>query len=226
MAHLSRFQDTRDDSGFAPSNSVTAQTNGSITRREFARRSVALAAGTALLPCLRLQAAVAPPPANDWVALREDPVRQRLVGRPDLDAILKLFPRPTGQPAFDPQRIAEKARQLQTSPSVNTGHPFLDWSVKVWLAHIDATFVGDHPKYGVGTYAQEQHDGFPPTIIAAVDALSAWGLNTRAALLFRYWLVHFVREDGTIKYYGPPLSEYGQLLHTGALLAERAGPTG
>ncbi len=203
-----------------------AKTSGSITRREFARRSVALAAGAALLPCLKLQASPADSAAEDWVALREDPVRQRFAGRPDLDTILKLFPRLTGQPAFDPQRIAGKARQLQTSPPVNTGHPFLDWSVKVGLAHIDATFVGDHPKYGVGTYAKEEHDGFPPTIIAAVDALSAWGLNTRAAQLFRYWLVHFVREDGTIKYYGPSISEYGQLLHTGALLAERAGPAG
>jgi hypothetical protein len=68
------------------------------------------------------------------------------------------------------------------------------------------------------------HDGFPPTIIAAVDALSAWGLSRRAVQLFRYWLVNFVREDGSIKYYGPSLSEYGQLLHTAALLAERAGP--
>jgi hypothetical protein len=88
------------------------------------------------------------------------------------------------------------------------------------------TFVGDHPKYGVGTYRGEEHDGFPPTIIAAVDGLSAWGMNDRAAQLFRYWLLHFVRQNGTINYYGPAISEYGQLLHTAALLAERAGPAG
>ena len=78
------------------------------------------------------------------------------------------------------------------------------------------------PKYGVGTYAGGEHDGFPPTIIAAVDALSAWGLNQRATTLFAYWLDRFVRDDGTIDYYGPSISEYGQLLYTAALLAERA----
>lgn len=198
-----------------------------MTRRAFARRSAAFAVGAALLPYLKLKSSPADAAAEDWVNLREDPVRGRFEpGQPDLDTILKLFPRTTGQPAFDPQRLADKARQLQTSPPVNTGHPFLDWSVKVGLAHIDETFVGDHPKYGVGTYAREEHDGFPPTIIATVDALSAWGLNTRAAQLFRYWLLHFVREDGTIRYYGPSISEYGQLLHTGALLVERAGPAG
>jgi hypothetical protein len=75
----------------------------------------------------------------------------------------------------------------------------------------------------VGTYAQDIHDGFPPTILAAVDALSAWGLRDRAATLFRYWLMNFVRDDGTIKYYGPSLAEYGQLLHTAALMEERCG---
>lgn len=41
-----------------------------------------------------------------------------------------------------------------------------------------------------------------------------------------YWLSALVREDGTIKYYGPSISEYGQLLHTAALLEERAGTAG
>ena len=156
--------------------------------------------------------------------MREDPVRKRIGGRPDLDTILTLYPQTQGPPAFDPGRIAEAMRSLRTHPPVNTGHSFLDRSVKAGLAHIDATFRGDHPKYGVGTYAREEHDGFPPTIIAAVDALSAWGLNERARRLFRYWLVTFVKDDGRIRYYGPSIAEYGQLLHTAALLEERAGP--
>ena len=41
--------------------------------------------------------------------------------------------------------------------------------------------------------------------------------------MFRYWLLNFVREDGTINYYGASISEYGQLLHTAALLEERGG---
>ncbi len=155
--------------------------------------------------------------------MREDPVRRMISGKPDLDGILRLFPRTTGKAAFDRAMIAESIGRLNTEPTIATGHPFLDLSVKTGLAHIDATFRGDHPKYGVGTYRADRHDGFPPTIIAAVDALSAWGMNLRAAQLWRYWLSSFVREDGTIKYYGPSISEYGQLLHTAALLEERAG---
>lgn len=155
--------------------------------------------------------------------MREDPVRKMTAGTPNLDAIRSLFPPVTGQPAFEPRLIAENIRKLKTQPAIDTGAPFLDLSVKTGLAHIDATFQGDRPKYGVGTYAGDMHDGFPPTIIAAVDALSTWGLNERAAGLFGYWLGHFVRADGTIDYYGPSICEYGQLLHTAALLAERAG---
>lgn len=196
-----------------------------MTRREFAGRSAVLAAG-AVMPWAGVQAFGQQTLTRDWMASQEDPVRQRLTGKPNLDTILKRFPRTTGQPAFDPELVAAKTRLLRTWPPVRTGHPFLDDSIKVGLAHIDMTFVGDHPKYGVGTYGGEEHDGFPPTIIAAVDALSAWGMSDRAAQLFRYWLLHFVRQNGTINYYGPAISEYGQLLHTAALLAERAGPAG
>jgi hypothetical protein len=150
-------------------------------------------------------------------------VRRLISGTPDLDAIRGLFPGTVSEAAFDPKLIAENIKKLKTKPAVDTGHRFLDLSVKTGLAHIDATFRGDHPKYGVGTYAGDEHDGFPPTIIAAVDALSAWGLNERATQLFGYWLGRFVKGDGTIDYYGPSICEYGQLLHTGALLAERAG---
>jgi hypothetical protein len=165
--------------------------------------------------------------------MREDPVRRMFPGTPDLDKILALFPRTTGYAAFDPKRIAENIEKLSPRPAIDTGHPFLDLSVKTALAHIDATFHGDHPFYGVkGYYGNEVHCGFPPTIIAAVDALSAWGIQRRAKQLFRYWLATFVRDDGTIHYLqGPPgkrkdgtsVAEFGQLLHTAAILEERAG---
>ncbi len=193
----------------------------SISRRAFVGTCVSAAVGP-LLNGNRAKAGS----SSDWQAMREDPVRTKIAGAPDLDTILALFPRTTGKPAFDPVLIAENIKKLNPRPAINTGHPFLDLSVKTGLAHIDATFQGDHPKYGVGSYQADQHDGFPPTIIAAVDALSAWGMNERAARLFHYWLSHFVREDGTIIYYGPSISEYGQLLHTAALLEERAGPAG
>jgi hypothetical protein len=121
--------------------------------------------------------------------------------------------------------------QAQVSPKVDTGHPFLDLSVLTGLAHIDATFQGDHPKYGFGYYGRNQFDAFPPTILAAVDALSAWGLNARAVQLWRYWLLNMVPEDVSLMYYSGPgygacIQEWGQLLHTGALLEERAGTEG
>jgi hypothetical protein len=90
-------------------------------------------------------------PKADWKTALGDPAYSMIPGQPDLDQILALFPRPSGKPAFDPQVIAENIKRLQTAPPVNTGHPFLDLSVKTGLAHIDATFRGDHPKYGVGT---------------------------------------------------------------------------
>ncbi|MCU0962815.1 MAG: hypothetical protein MUF48_22185 [Pirellulaceae bacterium] len=175
--------------------------------------------------CCRSRAADGDP-APDWAAMLEDPVRKMLTGPPDLDRVMALFPRTQGTPAIDPQQIAENLAGLRTIPDVNTGHPLLDLSVQTGLAHIGATFQGDHPKYGVGTYAQEMHGGFPPTIIAVVDALSVWGLQLRAAQLFRYWLKTFVKDDGGLRYYGPSISEYGQLLHTAALLDERAGTNG
>jgi hypothetical protein len=166
---------------------------------------------------------------TEWRAGLTDPVRDDLLRRgdaPDLDRIRQLFPPTTGDVAFDPAVIRHNTERLVTTPEVNTGHPFLDLSVRTGLAFVDATFQGDHPKYGVKYYGDDRHDGFPPTIIAAVDALTAWGLHRRAAQLFQYWLINFVNQDGTIRYYGPSLSEYGQVLHTAVLLYERAGPAG
>ena len=199
--------------------------NANLTRRGFVEHCTAVSA-TVVLSAWTTSSVAGQRPESDWTRALQDPAYGMIPGRPDLDRVLALFPRTTGKPAFDPQLIAENIKRLQPAPPIQTGHPFLDLSVKTGLAHIDATFRGDHPKYGVGTYAQDVHDGFPPTIIAAVDALSAWGMGRRAAELFRYWLAHFVRDDGTIKYYGPSISEYGQLLHTAALLEERAGAAG
>jgi hypothetical protein len=165
----------------------------------------------------------------EWTHSLEDPARRQFADlgvSPNLDAIMGMFPRATGDPAFDQETIEENISKLRPDPDIDTGHAFLDLSVKTGLAFIDATFRGDRPRYGVKQYGEDIHDGFPPTIIAAVDALSAWGIGGRAGELFRYWLRNFVRDDGTIDYYGPSISEYGQLLHSAALLHERAGPDG
>ena len=200
-----------------------SMTNTKISRRRFIKQSTVFSAATILSPLA--VPVLSEEKSTRWKAAREDPVRRIISGRPDLDTILSLFPRMKDEPAFDPEAIADNVKKLQTQPAINTGHPFLDLSVRTGLAHIDATFHGDHPKYGVGRYAGDHHDGFPPTIIAAVDALSSWGMNRRATQLFSYWLSHFVQDDGTFRYYGPSITEYGQILNTAALLEERAGPT-
>lgn len=162
-------------------------------------------------------------PHPEWLSSRVDPYRDELLrgGEPDMDQVLALLPRPQGREVFDGAVIASNIERIEKAVTVRTGHPFLDLSVKTGLAFIDATFQGNYPKYGVGTYGHTVHDSFPPTIIAAADALSAWGLLGRAQEVLGYWLAAFVRADGSIGYYGPSLSEYGQLLHTAVRVMER-----
>lgn len=196
-----------------------------ITRRKFLADAAVISAAAVMAPQLACSSGD-DAQVKKWQAMLTDPVYDLLKGKPDLDRILKLFPRQQGEPAFDPELIRENILKLRTIPEINTGHQFLDLSVKTALAHIDATFRADHPRYGTGVYAAPEHETFPPVIIATVDALSLWGMNVRAAQLFKYWIVNFVRDDGTIKYYGPSLSEYGQLLHTADILEARAGRDG
>ena len=201
-----------------------------VTRRDFLKRGTAVSTA-AMFSAWTTSSVAEEQRTTDWKTALEDPVYAMLSGQPDLNRVLALFPHTIGKPAFDPQAIAENIRKLKPVPAIDTGHPLLDLSVKAGLAHIDATFRGDHPKYGVGAYADQKHDGFPPTIVAAVDALSAWGISRRAKQLFRYWLATFVRQDGTVRYCGgaveggdaTSIAEFGQLLHTAALLAERGG---
>lgn len=165
---------------------------------------------------------------REWRRAFEDPFRDELLasGAPDLDKVLSLLPRPSVQYGIDPNVINGNIERLETNPEVDLGHPLLNLSVKTGLAHIDATFQGDHPKYGLGCYGTSGVDGFPQIIISVVDALSAWGVNRRAAQLWRYWLLNMVHDDGRLTYRAACLGEYGQILHTAALLQERAGTEG
>lgn len=85
------------------------------------------------------------------------------------------------------------------------------------------TFVGDHPKYGVLEYAKDKHDGFPPSVLSLAGCALEWGLFDDGKRLLSYWLRRFVRDDGAFDYYGPALSEYGQML---ALMARCQALTG
>jgi len=155
-----------------------------------------------------------------------DPFREQLL-RHDAEhlgaEIVKCAEPLEGEPAFDPEMIEWIASQTHIASPQGMKDRTIERAVRIGLAHIDATFQGDHPKYGVGAYALPEHDGFPPTIVAAVDALTLWGINERAKQLLGYWLNHFVRDDGSIDYYGTSLSEYGQLLATVRRLVERSG---
>ena len=149
----------------------------------------------------------------------DDPFAGKFLGGgpPDLDAMAAELPRPRGEPALDPDDLARECGRLADVVDIDLGHPLLDRSVLVGLASVDLTFEGRHPRYGRGPHGQARHDGFPPTIISAVDALLSWGLDDRAFELLTYWLERFVHWDtGEIFYYGPSLSEYGQLLKLAA----------
>jgi hypothetical protein len=83
--------------------------------------------------------------------------------------------------------------------------------------------VGLHPKYGVGSYAEAKHDTFPPTVIQLVECLLDWGFIEQAKGRLGYYLANYVKQDGTFDYYGPALSEYGQIM---ALAARYVRVTG
>ncbi|NLY02713.1 MAG: hypothetical protein GXY83_42210 [Rhodopirellula sp.] len=72
--------------------------------------------------------------------------------------------------------------------------------------------VGLHPKYGVGHYWAQRHDGFPPTTLSLNTCLLQWGFCQETKQRLDYYFDHFIKEDGTFRYYGPAVSEYGQLL--------------
>jgi hypothetical protein len=85
--------------------------------------------------------------------------------------------------------------------------------------------VGLHPKYGMGAYwgASDLHDGFPPTTLSLCTCLLDWGFTQEAGQRLGYYLDRFVRPDGTLKYYGPAVAEYGELLDLAAACAQRTG---
>lgn len=84
--------------------------------------------------------------------------------------------------------------------------------LRAGLARGLLTFVGPHPKYGVGVYGRAEHDTFPPATLYLAAAALEWGLFERAKAVLGHYLTNFVRRDGGIAYYGPAVSEYGQLL--------------
>ena len=160
-----------------------------------------------------------------WQAAMQDPFRYELLAVKDnLPQRVQRCAEPVrDEPAFDPHLIAEKAEKVPVPANTIFPQPMLERVVRVGLAHIDATFEGNHPKYGKGIYSHSCHDSFPPVIISVVDALTLWGMATRAEELFEYWLNTFVRQDGTVNYRGTSLSEFGMLLTSALRIMTRGG---
>ena len=71
---------------------------------------------------------------------------------------------------------------------------------------------GVHPKYGVGVYSNSEHDTFPPTVVELNRCLLDWGFASEVKARLGYYLSTYVTNDGTFDYYGPAISEYGQIL--------------
>jgi len=94
------------------------------------------------------------------------------------------------------------------------------------LARAFITYVGATPRYGVGHYGARQHATFPPTTLSMVSACLEWSLMGRARRYLNHYLDKAVKPDGTFDYYGPAVSEYGQMLDLIARFARRTGDRG
>ena len=101
-----------------------------------------------------------------------------------------------------------------------------EWSEKAWKSSFIQSFSafwGTHTKYGVEEYGCMRHDGFPPTLLSAAGALREFGdLHSARELYLRYF-ERFLRPDGTLRYYGSSIAEYGQLIRLGCELSSGAG---
>ena len=90
--------------------------------------------------------------------------------------------------------------------------PLLKRACRVAIARALSACIGPHPKYGVRRYAEGRHDSFPPATLSLVLCLLEWGLFDEAKRRLTYYLDRFVNSDGSFDYYGPAISEYGQML--------------
>ncbi|HUT34648.1 MAG TPA: hypothetical protein VNE39_14260 [Planctomycetota bacterium] len=102
-------------------------------------------------------------------------------------------------------------------PEAKVGKACLASLVRALITH-----DGARPHYGVGRYRDPKDDHFPPATLSTVNACTEWGLFARARSHLDYYLDHAVRPDGTFDYYGPAVSESGQMLDAIARYARRS----
>jgi hypothetical protein len=103
--------------------------------------------------------------------------------------------------------------------------PRVSDSSKAAIARALISEVGPYPKYGMGVYWAKEHDTFPPTTILLNLCLLDWGFTDEVRARLGYYLSHFVKQDGTFDYYGPAISEYGQMLVVSARYVSMTGDT-
>ena len=89
-------------------------------------------------------------------------------------------------------------------------------SAKASIVRALISEIGNHPKCGVGVYWGAEHDTFPPPTILLNLCLLDWGFSGEVKARFSYYLSHYIKPDGTFDYYGPAISEYGQMLTVAA----------
>ncbi|NOX56060.1 MAG: hypothetical protein GXP27_16780 [Planctomycetes bacterium] len=144
---------------------------------------------------------------------------------------IALAKAPAAASAITPEEFFAKLLELKRhwdsvfarAMQVTVPEPRVRDACRASLVRAFITYDGVAPRYGVGHYALKQHATFPPTTLSMVNACSEWGLLDRAGRYLDYYLQNVVRPDGTFNYYGPAVSEYGQLLDAVARYARRSG---
>ncbi|MGO9113398.1 MAG: hypothetical protein ACLP9L_29560, partial [Thermoguttaceae bacterium] len=117
------------------------------------------------------------------------------------------------------------ARLLTSGLRLEVPEPRVSDSAKAAIVRALISEAGPNPKYGVGVYAAAQHDTFPPATILLNQCLLDWGFTAEVKTRLAYYLSHFVKPDGTFDYYGPAISEYGQMLALAARYVRVTGDT-
>lgn len=122
--------------------------------------------------------------------------------------------------------VAKDARQFLAGTVleegvISTPEPVLVDAARAGLVLARSAYTNLHPHYGVGpSYYASKNDAFPPTTLATAQAMADVGMVDGAAARLGYYLHSFVSNiTGRIQYYGPAISEYGQLLATAAHVA-------
>jgi hypothetical protein len=87
-----------------------------IDRRSFIRNTATASTFAIIAPSLVIPAKDVGEQVEKWQRMMKDPAYEMLNGKPDLDRILGLFPRPQGKPAIDPRVIQANVKKLKTVP--------------------------------------------------------------------------------------------------------------